>query len=413
MTKQREENKSKNETRDLYYKSPASEKKVNLTTTIIVSAITLAFGLLIGLNSNTILNVFGPYLGGKRPTTVDFSSLTDLYNQLTSKYDGSISPEKAIQEAKRGMVNAAGDPYTYYMTASEAEEFNKDLNGDVGAGIGVEIGQRDGLVKVLRTTPDNPARRAGILAGDIIYKADGEDISGLSVEEVAKKLRGQAGSTVILTVVRNNEEKEFTLTRETINNVSVYTEYKGDTAILTITRFDENTGELAREKAQEIVNRGSKKVILDLRGNGGGYVSSAKEVASLWISGDIIMEQKSSSGFYNQKYYADRDKALLANIKTVVLVNGSTASASEIVAGALKDYDKATLIGEKTYGKGSVQTLETLSGGEVLRVTSAKWYTPKGVNINKEGITPDKEVERTFDQINKEEDPQLDAALAE
>ena len=130
-------------------------------------------------------------------------------------------------------------------------------------------------------------------------------------------------------------------------------------------------------------------------------------------SGDIIMEQKSSSGFYNQKYYADRDKALLANIKTVVLVNGSTASASEIVAGALKDYDKATLIGEKTYGKGSVQTLETLSGGEVLRVTIAKWYTPKGVNINKEGITPDKEVERTFDQINKEEDPQLDAALAE
>ena len=255
MTKQREENKSKNETRDLYYKSPASEKKVNLTTTIIVSAITLAFGLLIGLNSNTILNVFGPYLGGKRPTTVDFSSLTDLYNQLTSKYDGSISPEKAIQEAKRGMVNAAGDPYTYYMTASEAEEFNKDLNGDVGAGIGVEIGQRDGLVKVLRTTPDNPARRAGILAGDIIYKADGEDISGLSVEEVAKKLRGQAGSTVVLTVVRNNEEKEFTLTRETINNVSVYTEYKGDTAILTITRFDENTGERRYYYGAEIFER--------------------------------------------------------------------------------------------------------------------------------------------------------------
>lgn len=413
MTKQREENKSNNETRDLYFRSPASEKKVNLTTTIIVSSITLAFGLLIGLNFSTLSNVFGPYLGGKRPTTVDFSSLTDLYNQLISKYDGSISPEKAIQEAKRGMVNAAGDPYTYYMTASEAEEFNKDLNGDVGAGIGVEIGQRDGLVKVLRTTPDNPARRAGILAGDIIYKADGEDISGLSVEEVAKKLRGQAGSKVVLTVVRNNEEKEFTLTRETINNVSVYVEYKGDTAVLTITRFDENTGQLAREKAQEIVDKGSKKVILDLRGNGGGYVSSAKEVASLWISGDVIMEQKSSSGFYNQKYYADRDKALLANIKTVVLVNGSTASASEIVAGALKDYNKATLIGEKTYGKGSVQTLETLSGGEVLRVTIAKWYTPKGVNINKEGITPDKEVERTFDQINKEVDPQLDAALAE
>lgn len=413
MTNQREANLSKkNETRDLYYRSPASEKKVNLTTTIISCAVTLAAGFLLGFNFDTLSAQFSPYLGGKNVTKLDFSSLNDVYQELVDNYDGTISPDKAIQEAKRGLVKAAEDPYTYYMTAQEANDFNKDLNGDVGAGIGVEIGLRDGLVKVLRTTPNNPARRAGVLAGDIIYKADGEDISALSVEEVAKKLRGSEGSKVKLTVVRDSKEIDFDLTRETINNPSVYAEMRGKTAIITITRFDEDTGNLARNEANNAKNKGANKIILDLRGNGGGYVSAAVDVASLWLDGDTIMVQKSTNGFYNKTYYANRGQAVLSGIKTIVLVNGSTASASEIVAGALKDHGKATLIGEKTYGKGSVQSLEPLSGGEILRVTIAKWYTPKDVNINKEGIQPDEVVERSFEQINKEIDPQLDAALA-
>ncbi|MBR6134042.1 S41 family peptidase [Candidatus Saccharibacteria bacterium] len=420
MTKRSETNKTstqknKNETRDLYYRSPASEKKVNLATSIIISFITLAVGFGVGMNWETMLGKFAPYLGGKNTTAseVDFSSLNAIYQRLVQNYDGAIDKDQVIQEAKRGLVNAAGDKYTYYMSAEEAKEFEKDLNGDVGAGIGVEIGERDGYVKVLRTTPDNPARRAGVLAGDIIYKADGEDISGLSVEDVAKKLRGAEGTKVVLTVMRDNEEKEFELTREVINNVSVYAEYRDDTAIITITRFDQDTGKLAREKAQEALDRHVKKVIVDLRGNGGGYVSAAKEVASLWIDGDLVVEQKSSSGVYSEKTYAERGKAILSGMKTVVLVNGSTASASEIVTGALKDYKKATIIGEKTYGKGSVQALEEFTTGEILRVTVAKWYTPKGKNINGEGITPDKEVTRSFEQINKEEDPQLEAALDE
>lgn len=420
MTKRSETNKTstqknKNETRDLYYRSPASEKKVNLATSIIISFITLAVGFGVGMNWETMLGKFAPYLGGKNTTAseVDFSSLNAIYQRLVQNYDGAIDKDQVIQEAKRGLVNAAGDKYTYYMSAEEAKEFEKDLNGDVGAGIGVEIGERDGYVKVLRTTPDNPARRAGVLAGDIIYKADGEDISGLSVEDVAKKLRGAEGTKVVLTVMRDNEEKEFELTREVINNVSVYAEYRDDTAIITITRFDQDTGKLAREKAQEALDRHVKKVIVDLRGNGGGYVSAAKEVASLWIDGDLVVEQKSSSGVYSEKTYAERGKAILSGMKTVVLVNGSTASASEIVTGALKDYKKAIIIGEKTYGKGSVQALEEFTTGEILRVTVAKWYTPKGKNINGEGITPDKEVARSFEQINKEEDPQLEAALDE
>jgi carboxyl-terminal processing protease len=398
----------KNETKELYYQSPAIERKVDLTTTVIISAIALFGGLLIGANWNTIEANLGMK---KKVATVDFSALNDVYEKLAENYDGELDKTKIIEEAKRGLVKAAGDDYTYYLTAAEADEFQKDLNGDVGAGIGVEIGQRDGYVKVLRTTPDNPARKAGVLAGDIIYKADDEDISMLTVEEVAKKLRGAAGTKVKLTVVRGNEEKTFELTRETINNVSVYADYQGKTAILTISRFDQDTGRLAREKAKEALAKGCDKFIIDLRGNGGGYVSAAKEVASLWIDGKVVVEQKSSNGLYNEKTYANRGQAILAGKKTIVLTNGSTASASEIVAGALKDYNLATLIGEKTYGKGSVQALENLTTGEMLRVTVAKWYTPNGKNINHEGIEPDQKVERTFEQINKDEDPQLDAAL--
>ena len=405
---------SNNPTRSIYDAPSKPEKKVNLTTTVIVAAVTMAIGVIVGINFDKISNNINTALGNRAATSISFDELNDVYGELSSSFDGSLDRKKVIEEAKRGLVNAAGDKYTYYMNAKEAEEFDKELEGDVGAGIGVEIGERDGLVKVLRTTPDNPARKAGVLAGDIIYKANDEDISGLGVEDVAKKLRGEAGTKVKLTVVRDNEEVSFDLVREVINNVSVYSDYKGDAAIITITRFDSDTGKLAREKAQEAIDKKVKKVIIDLRGNGGGYVTAAQEVASLWVeSGKLIVEQKSQSGLYNEKVYAKGGSAILKNTKTIVLVNGSTASASEIVAGALQDYDLAKLIGEKTYGKGSVQALQKLTGGELLRVTVAKWYTPKGKNINGEGIVPDKEVERTFDQINKEEDPQLDAALKE
>lgn len=406
--------KTSNPTRSLYDASPIPERKVNLATTVIIAAVTMAIGIVVGINADNISKGVNRALGQKTATSVDFSSLDELYSELSANFDGDIDKTKIVEEAKRGLVNGAGDKYTYYMTKSESDEFQKELDGDVGAGIGVEIGERDGVVKVLRTTPDNPARKAGVLAGDIIYKADDEDISSLDVENVAKKLRGKEGTKVKLTVVRDGEEKSFELTRETINNVSVYSDYKDDAAIITITRFDNDTGRLAREKAQEALSRKVSKVIVDLRGNGGGYVSAAQEVASLWVeNGKLIVEQKSKKMGYNEKIYAEGGAPILNGVKTIVLTNGSTASASEIVAGALKDYGLAKLVGEKTYGKGSVQALNSLKAGEMLRVTVAKWYTPNGQNIDGEGIKPDKEVERTFEQINKEIDPQLEAALKE
>ena len=371
----------------------------------------LVIGVVVGLNWNGVVRQFGPYFGLKVVQSIDFDELNGVYEALAANFDGDIDRAKVMEEAKRGLVNAAGDRFTYFMTRIEAERFNADLQGNVGAGIGVEIGERDGYVKVLRTTPDNPARRAGILAGDIFYKVNGENVTSMTSEEVANLVRGVAGTNVVVSVVRGNEELEFTLMREVINNVSAFVEYRGKTAILTVTRFDNDTGSLARQLAQEALDRGVNKVILDLRGNGGGFVSAARDVASLWLEGELVVEQKSRDGISNEKVYAARTGAILAGMKTVVLINGSTASASEIVAGALQDYGRATIVGETSFGKGSVQSLVKLDGGELLRVTIARWYTPKGQNIEGAGIKPDIEVERSFDDINHERDPQMDKAL--
>lgn len=392
------------------------KRKIRLTTTIIISFITLVAGIALGQNWDNIIGNYGPYLGGKKhsSSSLDFSSVQAVYNKAQQKFDGDIDREKIITGAKRGLIEALGDKYTYYMTKSEYDEFISDLNGDVGAGIGVEIGERDSYVKVLRTTPDNPAQKAGILAGDIIYKVDGKDVSEKSSEDVAKLIRGPEGSEVKITVVRNKEEKEFNLKREKINNVSAFVDYKDKTAILTIRRFDTDTGNLVKKIAQEIKTKKCDKIVLDLRDNGGGYVDSAKQVASFWIDDDVVVLQKSQNGAYNETTYTSSGQATLKGIKTNVLINGNTASAAEILAGALRDYDLAVLIGEKTYGKGSVQELapvDNVGGNDYLRVTIAKWYTPKGKNINKDGIKPDKEVKRSFEQINKDEDPQLEAAL--
>ena len=296
------------------------------------------------------------------------------------------------------------------MTAKQSADYQKSLHGKVGAGIGVVMGERDGYIRVLRTLPDNPARKAGIIAGDIIYKVDGEEVYTLDSEEIVKKVRGDAGTKVTVSVVRDGEEKTFEMVREEINSVSADVTYNGDTAIILVTRFDNDTGTLVQKFAEEFKEKGIKKVILDLRDNGGGYVSAAQDLLSLWLDGDTAFIQKSKDSS-DKASYASHNKAILKDMKTIVLVNGNTASASEIVAGALKDHKKATIVGTKTYGKGVVQALKTLSGNTLLKVTTAHWYTPNGTDINQTGITPDKEVDRTYEDINSNKDPQLDEAL--
>ena len=386
-------------------------RKVNLGGAIVISAVTLIIGVFIGINWNKVSNSFLPYLGFKSTTTTDWSSLDEVYSELVAKYDGNVDKNAVIEGAKKGIAASVGDVYTAYMTAEEATDFNKSLHGDVGSGIGVVLAKRDGYIRIVRTLPDNPASKAGILSGDIIYKINGEPVYTLEADEIATKLRGASGTEVELTVVRDGEEKSFKLTREAINNVSAYIDYNGNTAIIHVTRFDTDTGSIVRDFTKEFSDKGINKVILDLRDNGGGYVSAAKDLLSLWIDSKAVLIQKSAK-LPDDTTYASHGQAVLSDTKTIVLTNGSTASASEIVAGALKDYNKATIIGEKTYGKGVVQQLVNLSGGTLLKVTTAHWYTPNGNSINGTGITPDKEVTRSYEDINLNRDPQMDAALA-
>ncbi|MBP3899806.1 S41 family peptidase [Candidatus Saccharibacteria bacterium] len=386
-------------------------RKVTLGGAIVISAVTLVVGVFIGINWNKVSSSFLPYLGFKSTAANDWSALDEVYNELNAKYDGTVDKNLAIEGAKKGIAASVGDVYTAYMTAEEATDFNKSLHGDVGSGIGVVLAKRDGYIRIVRTLPDNPASKAGLLSGDIIYKINGEPVYTLEADEIATRLRGDTGTTVDLTIVRDGEEKTFTLTREAINNVSAYIEYNGNTAIIHVTRFDTDTGNIVRDFTKEFSEKNVNKVILDLRDNGGGYVSAAKDLLGLWVDSQAILIQKSSK-LPDETTYASHGLATLSSMKTVVLVNGSTASASEIVAGALKDYGKATIIGETTYGKGVVQQLVNLSNGTLLKVTTAHWYTPNGNTINKTGITPDIEVARSYDDINKNIDPQLDAALA-
>lgn len=389
------------------------EKKTSLGNAIVMSAVMAVLGVVIGANWQSWFGGFAPYLGieANVKSDVDWSALDEVYNKLASTYNGDISKEEVIEGAKKGLVESLGDVYTVYMDSDESAEFYNDLHGNVGSGIGVEMGLRDGYVRVLRTLPDNPARKAGILAGDIIYKVNGEEVYNLSTDEIAKKVRGETGSEVTVTVVRDGEEKSFTMKREAINNVSAYVEYDGKTAIVTVTRFDTDTGTKVQGFAKEFADKGINKVILDLRGNGGGYVSAAQDLLSLWLDGEKVLVQKSKH-FGNTSSSSSSGKAVLKDIETIVLVNGSTASASEIVAGALQDYNKATVVGETTYGKGVVQNLYDLSNATVLKVTTAEWYTPNDRSINKTGITPDIEVERSYEDINAMRDPQMDKAKA-
>ncbi|MFC2754690.1 MAG: S41 family peptidase [Candidatus Nanogingivalis sp.] len=366
-------------------------KKVERSTLVLVSVFMLVLGFAGGSRIDDIRNLIAPVFGLKKVERIDFSNVEKTYQALASNFDGEIDKQKIIDGASKGLVEAVGDKYTEYMTSKEAEEFNKSLSGDVGTGIGVELAKDGDSVKVVRVLAKNPAESAGILAGDVISKVNGEDVSKENTSEISKKIRGDAGTTVKIGVVRGNEKKEFSVTRAKIENPSVELTKKDGVATLSIYRFDSETGVLTKKYAEEIKNEGISKVILDLRGNGGGYVQAAKTVASLWLEKNALIVSEKTGSKTVEEIRATGDNPL-KGIKTVILLDGSSASASEIVAGALKEHKAAQIVGEKSYGKGSVQTTIDMPNGALLKVTIAKWFTPGGKNISNNGISPDVKV---------------------
>ncbi len=383
-------------------------QSVPLPTVILVAVFVAIVSFVGGTRSDEIVARFD---ARRNPASLDFSSLNDVYSVLRSKYDGKLDTQTLIDGAKHGLVEATGDPYTTYFTAKEAAEFESDLEGSF-QGIGAELGKRNDQLVIISTLDESPAKQAGLLANDIIVGVNGDDATHWTVEQAVSKIRGEKGTTVKISVLRGEQGlKEFSITRAAITNPSVKSEITPENiGILRISRFGEtDTTTLSRKAAEEFKAAGVKAVILDLRGNGGGYLTAAREVSSLWLEDKVVVTER-QNGVVVDSLRSDND-APLKGIKTIVLIDGGSASASEIVAGALSDHGVATLVGEKSFGKGSVQTIEDITGGGKLKVTIAKWYTPNGKNINKEGIKPSVEVKLTADDVNANRDPQKDKAL--
>lgn len=373
-------------------------------------ALVAIVGFIAGTRSNEILGAVAPVLGIKVETgTLDLSSVQRTYQQLKSNYDGQLDTQQLIDGASRGLTAAAGDQYTVYMSAKESSQFNNDLSGNIGGGIGAEIGIRSDHPTILRVLKGNPAEKAGLLAGDVIVAVNDEDATKWTSDQAVAKIRGQAGTTVKVGVMRGTDRKDFTVTRSTITSPSVDSKIENGIGTMTISRFDEQTSSLSQKAAQSFKAAGVKGVVLDLRNDGGGYLTAAQSVASLWLNDKPVVSERTGGKVTDE--LRSNNNAILVGIPTIVLVNGGSASASEIVAGALQDNGAAKLVGEKTFGKGSVQKIIDLGAGTQLKVTVAKWYTPKGKNITKEGITPDQPVTLTQDDANNGNDPQMAAAL--
>jgi len=387
------------------------EKKKRQISYVSALGITVVVGLVMFVAGARSSELLASLSGKNSPNSLDFSSLNDVYKTLRSKYDGNLNSQALIDGAKRGLVEATGDPYTTYFTDKEADEFEKDLEGSF-EGIGAELGKRSDQLVVISTLDDSPAKAAGVLANDIIVKVNGEDVTKWTVEQAVAKIRGEKGTTVKLSLLRGEQGvKEFTITRAAITNPSVKSEITADNiGILRISRFGEtDTAALSRRAAEDFKAKGVRAVILDLRGNGGGYLSAARDVSSLWLNDKVVVTER-TNGKVVDTLRSDND-APLAGVKTIVLVDGGSASASEIVAGALADNGAATLVGERTFGKGSVQVIEDIRTGGKLKVTVAKWYTPGGKNISKEGIKPQHEVTLTPEDVSAGRDPQKEKAL--
>lgn len=348
--------------------------------------------------------------------TSKYKYLFSLRDLIYSKYDGEIDDQKLLEGAMKGMAAAVQDPYTVYMTKEEFDTFMESSQGSF-YGIGAQLGVRDNKVTIIAPIEGSPAEKAGLKAGDVILKVDDYEVVDVNTEAVVSRVRGEEGKSVMLTIQRDNGEPfEVEIVRAEIKNESVKGEMLDEaTAYIQITTFsDEEVSQKFTDKLNELKEQGMKKLVLDLRGNPGGYLDQCVEIASHFIKeGEIVTYTIDK---YDQKIVSKSKGGDLLDTPLVVLVDGGSASASEVVTGALRDHDAATIIGTNTFGKGIVQQLISLPDNEGgLKVTTSKYYTPDGENIHGTGIAPDITVEIPKEilevEYSRDIDPQFQKAL--
>ncbi|HRH22498.1 MAG TPA: S41 family peptidase [Candidatus Paceibacterota bacterium] len=363
--------------------------------------------------------------------SVDFSTFWKAWTVLNDKFAGtSTPPQERVWGSIKGLADSFNDPYTVFFPPEEAKIFEEEIKGNF-EGVGMEVGIKDGRITVVAPIKGSPAERAGIKTGDQILKIGDTSTEGLALEAAIKLIRGKAGTSVTLTLGRTGEKAplEIKVTRAVIDIPTIRTKTKDEVAtagstqsgtglrkdgifVIELYSFSANSANLFRNALKDFVDSGSKKLILDLRGNPGGYLEAAVDMASWFLpKGEIVLKEEFGKQKEEHVYRSKGYDIFGDDLQMVILVNGGSASASEILAGALSENGVATLVGTKTFGKGSVQELVKITPETSIKVTIARWLTPKGTSISKTGITPQYVVEFTEADFLDKKDPQMEKAV--
>ncbi|MDD5469491.1 MAG: S41 family peptidase [Candidatus Peribacteraceae bacterium] len=399
-------------------------------TVTLLPLVTLLLGLQLGmrLEQNQLQQQFQDleflYKGGtgsgqtimNPAEEVNPAILWSIWRLLLAHYihPEDLKVEPMLYGAVAGLVQSIGDPYSMFMTPSENKEFHESLNGTL-QGIGAELTFRDGMIVIVAPIKGSPAARAGLLPGDMILAVDGEEIQGQTLQQVVGRIRGPKGTRVRLTIQREGKwtPQEMSILRAEITIPSVEHELKetgsGAVGYIAINQFAEHTNKEVERVLKELKEKPLKGIILDVRFNGGGYLDRAVDLASMFLRQGKVVSVARREGEPETHYVYGRP--IDTDTPLVILINQGSASASEILAGALQDHKRATVIGEPSFGKGTVQEIFELPGGASLRVTVAKWLTPNGRDLSKEGVEPDIEIKRTAEDMEEERDPQLERAM--
>jgi carboxyl-terminal processing protease len=393
-------------------------KTKQYATTVLLVALFFGLGIYIGYHNYPEINkVTG--ISGKETqvaTQADFSPFWKVWNTINEKYPtaSKTTDQDRVYGAISGLIGSLNDPYSVFFTPDEAKSFQDEIAGNFD-GIGMEVGMKDKVLTVIAPLKDTPAYRADIKSGDKILKIDTTVTTGMSIDEAIKLIRGPKGTTVTLTIFRegNKEPIEIKIVRDTINIPTLDTEKRADGIfVIKLYSFDANSANLFRNAMKQFVDSGSDKLLLDLRGNPGGYLDAAVDMASWFLKGGktVVTEDygnnKAPEIFRSKGYDIFNDK-----LKFVILIDGGSASASEILAGAMQDNGRAKLVGAQSFGKGSVQEVINVTPNTILKITVARWLTPNGTSISEKGLTPDYPVEITQKDFDAKKDPQLNKAV--
>lgn len=398
-----------------------------LTVVALITVIAFASGYLIGVlheNSQQRKSVEATFDESNEAkdienanSEIDFALFWEVWNLVKTKHvDQPVSDVDLFYGAISGIANAVDDPYTVYLPPDLTTKFNEDISGKFD-GIGAEIGIKDAQLQVIAPLAGTPAEKAGLLAGDKIIKIDDLETVDLTIDEAVDKIRGPKGSTVVLAIYRDgaSDITDISVVRDTIKVPTLEYELRETNgkrlAVITLSHFNEDAAADFSEVSQTILRDNPDGIVLDLRNNPGGLLEESVKIASYFVPEGLIVSERFSDG--REVDYDSKGYGTLSAFDTVVLINQGSASASEIVAGALKDHQVATIIGKQSYGKGSVQDFQMLDDNSSLKITVAHWYTPNGNTINETGITPDIDVDITTEDIEADRDPQLDRAIEE